>query len=416
MHLDPLKIREDFPILKREINGYPLIYFDNAATTQKPIQVINAIKEYYEKYNANIHRAVHTLSQESTRLYEEAHYEVAKFINAKSYEEIIFVKNTTEAINFIAYTIGLRKLKKGDEVIVTLMDHHSNMIPWILLEKIKGIKVKYIGLNPNGTLKYNEFEELINKKTKIISFPHVSNVLGIINNAKYISKIAHENNSLVILDAAQSVPHMPFDVKEIDCDFAAFSGHKMLGPTGIGVLYAKREIMEDMEPFIGGGDTIYNVIFNEKEKKCDIKWNDLPWRFEGGTQNIAGGIGLMEAIRYLKKIGMENIKLYEKEITEYALKRMENELNKTIIYGVKNIEERSGIIAFNINGFDSNEVALILDQYGIAIRSGFHCAQPLHISLNIPSSARVSFYLYNTKDEIDKMIEILKEIEKLSEK
>ncbi len=416
MHLDPLKIREDFPILKREINGYPLIYFDNAATTQKPIQVINAIKDYYEKYNANIHRAVHTLSQESTRLYEEAHYEVAKFINAKSYEEIIFVKNTTEAINFIAYTIGLRKLKKGDEIIVTLMDHHSNIIPWILLEKIKGIKVKYIGLNPNGTLKYNEFEELINKKTKIISFPHISNVLGTINDAKYISKIAHENNSLVILDAAQSVPHMPFDIKEIDCDFAAFSGHKMLGPTGIGVLYAKREIMEDMEPFIGGGDTIYNVIFNEKEKKCSIKWNDLPWRFEGGTQNIAGGIGLMEAIRYLKKIGMENIKLYEREITEYALKRMENELNKAIIYGVKNIEERSGIIAFNINGFDSNEVALILDQYGIAIRSGFHCAQPLHNSLNIPSSARISFYLYNTKNEIDKMIEILKEIEKLSEK
>ena len=416
MCLDPLKIREDFPILKREINGHQLIYFDNAATTQKPIQVINAIKDYYEKYNANIHRAVHTLSQESTRLYEEAHYEVANFINAKSYEEIIFVKNTTEAINFIAYTIGLRKLEKGDEVIVTLMDHHSNIIPWILLEKIKGIKVKYIGLNSNGTLKYNEFEELINKRTKIISFPHISNVLGIINNAKYISKIAHENNALVILDAAQSVPHMPFNVKEIDCDFVAFSGHKMLGPTGIGVLYAKKEIIEDMEPFIGGGDTIYSVIFNKREEKCNIEWNELPWRFEGGTQNIAGGIGLMEAIRYLKRIGMEKIKYYEKEITEYTLKRMENELEKTIIYGIKNMEERSGIIAFNINGFDSNEVALILDQYGIAIRSGFHCAQPLHNSLNIPSSARISFYLYNTKDEIDKMIEILKEIEKLSEK
>lgn len=416
MCLDPLKIREDFPILKREINGHQLIYFDNAATTQKPIQVINAIKDYYEKYNANIHRAVHTLSQESTRLYEEAHYEVANFINAKSYEEIIFVKNTTEAINFIAYTIGLRKLEKGDEVIVTLMDHHSNIIPWILLEKIKGIKVKYIGLNSNGTLKYNEFEELINKRTKIISFPHISNVLGIINDAKYISKIAHENNALAILDAAQSVPHMPFNVKEIDCDFAAFSGHKMLGPTGIGVLYAKKEIIEDMEPFIGGGDTIYSVIFNKREEKCNIEWNELPWRFEGGTQNIAGGIGLMEAIRYLKRIGMEKIKYYEKEITEYTLKRMENELEKTIIYGIKNMEERSGIIAFNINGFDSNEVALILDQYGIAIRSGFHCAQPLHNSLNIPSSARISFYLYNTKDEIDKMIEILKEIEKLSEK
>ncbi|MEM2927366.1 MAG: SufS family cysteine desulfurase [Nitrososphaerota archaeon] len=416
MYLDPLKIREDFPIFKREINGHKLIYLDNAATTQKPIQVINAIKDYYEKYNANVHRAVYTLSQESTRLYEEAHYEIAKSINAKSYEEIIFVKNTTEAINFIAYTIGLKRLKKGDEVIITLMDHHSNIIPWILLEKIKGIKVKYVGVNPNGTLRYNDFEELINNRTKIISFPHISNVLGTINDAKYISKIAHENNALVVLDAAQSVPHIPFNVKEIDCDFAAFSGHKMLGPTGIGVLYAKKEIIEDMEPFIGGGDTIYSVIFNEKKGKCNVKWNDLPWRFEGGTQNIAGGIGLMEAVKYLKRIGMEKVKLYEREITEYALKRMENELEKTIIYGIKNIEERSGIIAFNINNFDSNEVALILDQYGIAIRSGFHCAQPLHNSLNIPSSARISFYIYNTKDEIDKMIEILKEIEKLSER
>ncbi|MEM3560278.1 MAG: aminotransferase class V-fold PLP-dependent enzyme, partial [Nitrososphaerota archaeon] len=337
MYLDPLKIREDFPIFKREINGHKLIYLDNAATTQKPIQVINAIKDYYEKYNANVHRAVYTLSQESTRLYEEAHYEVAKFINAKSYEEIIFVKNTTEAINFIAYTIGLKRLKKGDEVIITLMDHHSNIIPWILLEKIKGIKVKYVKVNPNGTLKYNDFEELINNRTKIISFPHISNVLGTINDAKYISKIAHENNALVVLDAAQSVPHIPFDVKEIDCDFAAFSGHKMLGPTGIGVLYAKREIIEDMEPFIGGGDTIYSVIFNGKKGKCNVKWNDLPWRFEGGTQNIAGGIGLMEAVRYLKRIGMEKVKLYEREITEYALKRMENELEKTIIYGIKNM-------------------------------------------------------------------------------
>jgi len=408
--LDPYKIREDFPILKRKINNHPLIYFDSAATSQKPKQVIEAIKEFYEKHNANVHRAVHTLSQEASELYENAHEEVAKFINADSMEEIIFVRGTTEAINLVAYAWVLPNLEREDEVLVTLMEHHSNIVPWENLSKTKGFQVKYVEVNDDGTLDYESFEDAISRKTKIVCLPHVSNVTGIINNVKRVVKIAHEYNSLVLVDGAQSVPHLPVDVKDLDVDFLAFSGHKMLGPTGIGVLYGKREILERMPPFHGGGEMIREVAFDKITRRCSISWNDLPWKFEAGTPNICGGVGLMAAIKYLKNIGMENVTVYEKTLTRYAMQHMQK--CKTVkIYGPEDASVKCGIIPFGVEGLGSHDVALFLDSYGIMIRSGFHCAQPLHEKLRLKSSARASFYIYNTREEIDRFVEVLRETE-----
>jgi len=409
--LDPYKIKEDFPILKRKINNHPLIYFDNAATTQKPKQVIEAIKEFYEKYNANVHRAIHTLSQESSELYENAHEEVAKFINADGMEEIIFVRGTTEAINLVAYAWGLRNLESEDEVLVTLMEHHSNIVPWEMLSKIRGFQVKYAEVNDDGTLNYESFENAISHKTKIVCLSHVSNVTGVITDVKRVAKIAHEYGALVLVDGAQSIPHLPVDVKDLDIDFLAFSGHKMLGPTGIGALYGKRGILEEMEPFHGGGSMIKEVTFNTMTKRCSISLNDLPWKFEGGTPNICGGIGLMSAVKYLKSVGMENVKEHEGILTEYAIGRMQ-ECEGVKIYGPEDASLKCGILPFGVNGISSHDVALFLDSYGIMIRSGFHCAQPLHEKLRLKSSARASFYIYNTREEIDRLVEVLKEIER----
>jgi len=407
--LDPYKIREDFPILKRKINNHPLIYFDNAATTQKPKQVIESITEFYENHNANVHRAIHTLSQESSELYENAHEEVAKFINAEGMEEIIFVRGTTEAINLVAYAWGLHNLKREDEVLVTLMEHHSNIVPWEMLSKIKGFQVKYAEVNNDGTLNYESFENAISDKTKIVCLAHVSNVTGVITDVKRVAKIAHEYGALVLVDAAQSVPHLPVDVKDLDIDFLAFSGHKMLGPTGIGALYGKRGILEEMKPFHGGGSMIKEVTFNTITRHCSISLNDLPWKFEGGTPNICGGIGLMAAVRYLNDIGMENVKEHEGILTEYAMRRMQ-ECEKVKIYGPEDASLKCGILPFGVNGISSHDIALFLDSYGIMIRSGFHCAQPLHEKLRLKSSARASFYIYNTREEIDRLTEALKEI------
>jgi len=407
---DPSKIREDFPILKRKINNYPLIYFDNAATSQKPKQVIETIKDFYENHNANVHRAVHTLSQEASELYEKAHEEVADFINADGMEEIIFVRGTTEAINLVAYSWGLRNLTKGDEVIVSLMEHHSNIVPWEILSKLNGFNIKYVGVNNDGMLNYEAYEELISERTKIACFSHVSNFSGVINDVKRIAKIAHDHGALTLIDGAQSVPHLPIDVKDLDVDFLAFSGHKMLGPTGIGVLYGKREILEKMEPFQGGGEMIREVRFDSITKRCAITWNDLPWKFEAGTPNICDGIGLMEAVKYLKRLGMENVQAHEYALTNYAMKHI-LAFQNVEIYGPKDASAKCGIIPFNVEGFSSHDVALVLDNYGIMIRSGFHCTQPLHLIFKLKSSARASFYIYNTREEIDRFIEVLKEIE-----
>jgi cysteine desulfurase/selenocysteine lyase len=397
--------------LKRKINNNPLIYFDNAATTQKPRQVIEAIKNFYENHNANVHRAVHTLSQEATELHEKAREKIADFINAKDAAEIIFVRGTTEAINLVAYAWGLHNLKKGDEVLVSLMEHHSNIVPWEIISKITGFTLKYAKVNDDGTLDYEDFERKFSSKTKLASLSHVSNVSGVINDIKRIAKVAHENGALMLVDGAQSVPHMPVDVRDLNVDFLAFSGHKMLGPTGIGALYVKKNLLDAMEPFQGGGEMIKDVIFNQKTRRCGIDWNEPPWKFEAGTPNICGGVALMEAIKYLENIGMSEVLKHEKMLTEYAVKTMQNCCTKLVLYGTSDPALKCGIMPFGIAGLSSHDVALFLDNYGIMIRSGFHCAQPLHQVFKLQSSARASFYIYNTREEIDRFVEVLKEIE-----
>jgi cysteine desulfurase/selenocysteine lyase len=409
--LDPYKIREDFPILKRKINGNQLIYFDNAATSQKPRQVIDAVRDFYENHNANVHRAVHTLSQEASELYEDAHEEVAGFIHAKGIEEIVFVRGTTEAINLVAYAWGLHTLRKEDEVIISLMEHHSNIVPWEIISRMTGNKIKYIEVNADGTLNHESFESLISKRTKMVCLSHVSNVTGIINDVKRITKFAHDHGAMVLIDGAQSVPHLPVNVKDLDADFLAFSGHKMLGPTGIGVLYGKQEILEMMEPFHGGGEMIKEVSYSRKTKRCSISWNVLPWKFEAGTPNVCGAVGLMEAIRYLTRIGMGNVKSHEEALTKYAIPQMECCCRKVKIYGTRDMRIKCGIVPFGVDGLSSHDVALFLDNCGIMVRSGFHCAQPLHEIFKLSSSARASFYVYNTLEEIDRLAEVLKEIE-----
>jgi len=409
--LDPYRVREDFPILRRRVEGRPLIYFDNAATSQKPIQVIEAVREFYEEHNANVHRGVHTLSQEASELYERAHEEVAEFIGADGIEEIIFTKNTTEAINLIAYSFGFRNLGRGDEVVVTLMDHHSNIVPWENISKMKGFRVKYADINGEGMLDYESLGRLVTNRTRLLCVTHVSNVTGARNDLERISRIAHDSGAMVAVDGAQSVPHMPIDVKRLGIDFLAFSGHKMLAPTGIGVLYGRREVLEGMEPFLGGGEMIREVRYNKSDGTCQITYNELPWKFEAGTPNISGGVGLMEAVRYLKGLGMEDVQRHEAELTRYALEGLSG-LERIRWYGPGLDSERGGIIPFNMDGVDPHDLALLLDQFGIMVRSGFHCAEPLHQRLGLKGSVRASFYIYNTREEVDKLIEALGEIGK----
>ncbi|MBC7092161.1 MAG: cysteine desulfurase [Nitrososphaeria archaeon] len=404
------EVRKDFPILQRKINGYDIIYFDNAATSQKPVQVIEAVKDFYSKYNANVHRGVHTLSQETSKLYEGAHEETAKLINARGIEEIVFVKNTTEAINLIAYSWTLHNLGKEDEVITTIMEHHSNIVPWEILSKLRGFKVKYADIKDDGTLDYECLEKLVTKRTKVITIAHASNVTGVINDISKISKLAHENKAILVVDGAQSVPHMPVDVRKLDIDFLAFSGHKMLAPTGIGILYGKKELLENMDPFIGGGDMIKSVKYSKIKDCCTIEWNSLPWKFEAGTPNVGGAIGLAEAIKYLKRLGMENVQEHERQLTQHALKLLQEDEN-IVLYGPRDSLTKCGIVSFNVKGMNHHDVALLLDNFGIMVRSGYHCAEPLHQRLGAGGSVRASFYIYNTKEEIEKFAEILEKIE-----
>jgi len=404
--LDVENIRKDFPILKRKINGKPLIYFDNAATSAKPVQVIEAIKDYYENYNANIHRSIHTLGEEATRKYEEAREKVRKFINARSTEEIIFVRNTTEAINLFAYAWGFNNLKKGDEIISSVIEHHSNIVPWQFLSNKIGVKVKYVDINEDGLLKMDDYSNLITRNTRLVAVTHASNVLGTINDVKEIGRIAHENDCIFLVDGAQSTPHFKIDVQEIDADVFVFSGHKMLAPMGIGVLYCKKEILEKMEPFMHGSEMIKTVTLE------GFTVNDLPLKYEAGTSNVEGAIGLAAAIDYLNNIGMENIRRYEESLTEYALKRL-LEIDWVEIYGPKDFRKRVGVISFNVKDVHSHDVAQILDWEGIAIRSGHMCAMPLMKRLGVESVARASFYIYNTKEEIDKFIEALHKVKEI---
>jgi len=390
--MDPYKIRLDFPILStRRSDGKPLVYLDNAATSLKPKQVIEAIVEYYEKYTANVHRGIYRLSQEATTLYENSREKIARFIDA-SPDEIVFVKNATEAINIVAYGLDW---SPGDEVITTVMEHHSNLVPWQMLRDRYGVRLRFLDITNDGLLALDKLPELVTEKTKLIAIGHVSNVLGTINPIEEVARIARKNGILLLVDAAQSVPHMPIDVRRVGCDFLAFSGHKMLGPTGIGCLYVRRGVEDLIKPVLGGGEMIRRVSLER------ATWNDMPWRMEAGTPNVAGAVGLAAAVDYLLKLGMDNVKSHEDRLTEYALKRL-NEVDGISIYGPMDVRRRSGIVSFNVDNVDPHDVALLLDELeNIAVRSGVHCAEPLHVRLGLPGTVRASFYIYNTMEEID---------------
>ena len=395
-------IRKDFPILQRKVHtGKPLVYFDNAATSQKPIQVIDAIRDYYLNYNSNIHRAVHQLAEESTAAFELTRDKVAKFINAKNREEVVFVRGTTEAINLIAYSWGRQNVQKDDIIVTTEYEHHSNIVPWQLLAKEKGAKLQYIGVDDKGELILDQLDEYLDTgRVKLVTVSHMSNVLGTISPVEEIIRRCHKKGVKVLLDAAQSVPHMKADVQKLDCDFFVFSAHKMLGPTGVGVLWARREILDSMPPFHGGGDMIREV------HKYETTWNDLPFKFEAGTPNIADVIGFSAAIDYLNAIGMDKVREHEVELTKYALDKI-SAVKGIVLYGTSDMSKRGGVISFNLGDIHPHDLATIIDEDGVAIRSGHHCAQVLMERLEVAATSRASFYIYNTKDEIDVFIRSL---------
>lgn len=391
------EIRKQFPILDQKVNGKQLVYFDSAATSQKPIQVIETLERYYKEYNSNVHRGVHTLGTKATDAYEGAREKVRKFINAKSMEEIIFTRGTTTALNTVAASYGLENVKEGDEIVISYMEHHSNIIPWQQVAKKTGATLKYLPLQPDGTIFLEDVRQTVTPNTKIVSIMQVSNVLGTINPVKEIGAIAHENGAIMVVDGAQSTPHMKVDVQDLNCDFYALSAHKMCGPTGIGVLYGKKELLNNMEPIEFGGEMIDFVDLQEST------WKELPWKFEAGTPIIGNAIGLGAAIDFLEEIGLHNIEKHEHELAQYALERL-SEVDGVTIYGPKH---RAGLVTFNIEDVHPHDVATVLDVEGIAVRAGHHCAQPLMKWLKASSTARASFYLYNTKEEIDTFVESL---------
>jgi cysteine desulfurase/selenocysteine lyase len=402
---DLIKIKEDFPILKRQINGKRLVYLDNAATSQKPTQVIQAMKDYYELHNSNVHRGAHTLGEEATELLEQARSKVRKFINAKKDEEIIFTRGTTEAINLVSHTYGQDKVGVRGGVLLTEMEHHSNLVPWQQVALKNKSSLDYIGITDDGQLNEMDLGKL-DKGNSVFSFVHASNVLGTINPAKNLIKRAHKSGTTVMLDAAQSVPHMPVDVRDLDCDFMAFSGHKMLGPTGIGVLYAKKEFLEEMNPFNYGGSMIKEVHLR------NTSWADIPAKFEAGTPNIAGSVGLGAAVDYLSRVGMENIRNHEKKLTKYALEKLEG-VKDMRIFGPEDFKIRGGVISMVLGDVHAHDVAAVLDKEGVEIRSGHHCTMPLHTRLGVPATARASFYLYNTEEDVDALVSALNKASKI---
>lgn len=399
------KIREDFPILKRKINGQDLVYLDNAATTQKPICVIEKMEQFLKNSNANIHRAIHTLGYEATTKYENAHKKAAQFIGAKSYKEIIFVRNATEGLNLVANSFSQRFLKPSDEVVLTIMEHHSNIVPWLIVRDKLGIILKFIKLDEDGKLDLKEAERLITKKTKLVAMIHASNVLGLINDIKPIREISKNVGAKLLVDGAQSLPHMKVNVTELDVDFFTASSHKMVGPTGIGILYGKRELLEEMPPFLTGGDMISTVTLD------GATWNELPFKFEAGTPAYVEAIGFEEAMNYLERVGVEKIYNYEKELEKFVLKNLK-QMDFIEIFGHRSGDSLA-VFSFNIKGLHPHDVANMLDKFGIALRSGNHCAQPLMNYLNMDNTLRASFYFYNTKDEALKLFDALEKINKI---
>lgn len=400
-------IRQDFPILGRRVNGRPLAYLDNAATSQKPKQVIEAISNYYKNSNANVHRGIHTLSVEATEMMEGARKKVADFVGVADSAEIIFVRNATEAINLVAYSWGRNNIGKGDEIVLTVAEHHSNFVVWQQLAVENGAVLKIVPINDQSQVDQVAFKKALTKKTKLVTFFHVSNVLGTINDVNRLSLIVHREapKAKVLVDGAQAVPHMKVDIPKIGCDFYVFTGHKMLGPTGIGVLWGRRDLLEQMPPFLFGGEMISKVSFEKSS------WNELPWKFEAGTPDIAGAIGLGAAVDYLNKLGMENVRKHEIELTEYAVGQL-SKIPDVVILGSLDPKKRGGVISFNVDRVHGHDVASILDEDGVEIRSGQHCAEPLMQFLGISSAARASFYIYNTKEEVDRLVEGVEKVKK----
>jgi cysteine desulfurase / selenocysteine lyase len=404
--LDVDVIRKEFPIFLRETKpGTPLVYLDSTATSQKPLAVIEAMNNYYRRSNANIHRGVHTLAEEATAMYEQARVKIAKFINAPSAHQIIYTRNTTESINLVAYSWARANLKPGDLVILTEMEHHSNLVPWQILQAERGIELDFIPVTEDGLLDLDAYKTLLARSPKLISFTHMSNVLGTINPAAQIIRWAHEAGAVTVVDAAQSVPHLKVDVQALDADFLAFSAHKMCGPTGIGALYGKMELLEAMPPFLGGGDMIKEV------KLRSFRANTLPYKFEAGTPAIAESVGFGAAVDYLSSLGMDAIAAHEHEITEYALERLE-EVPGVKLFGPA-AQSKGGVAAFTLEGVHPHDVAQILDQDGIAVRAGHHCAQPLHEKFGLPATSRASFYLYNTREEVDLLVNGIYKVKEL---
>ena len=399
--LDVKAIRKDFPILSRQVYGKPLVYLDNAATSQKPNSVIRALTEYYEGYNSNIHRGVHALSMEATDRHEEARQKCAKFIGSLSTEGLIFVRNTTEAINLVAQSWAQNNIGPGDEILTTHMEHHSNLVPWQKVAQDSGAELKFIPLTSEQTLDLSDLDKLLTSRTKLVTLNHMSNVLGTINPVKELGQAAHRVGARILIDGAQSVPHLKVDVKDLDCDFLAFSGHKMLAPTGIGVLYVKQEILEGMEPFLRGGEMVRQVWDDH------ATWNDLPLRFEAGTPNIADAIAFGAAIDYLESLGMDDVRQHEIALTEYALNTFQ-QLEEVRVFGPRDVEHRGGIVSFYSGDVHPHDIGTMLDREGIAIRTGHHCAMPLMNKLAVPAMARASFYIYNTEEEVDLLVSTLK--------
>lgn len=403
---DIAAVRADFPILRQNHHdNVPLIYLDNAASSQKPIQVIESIDQYYKAYNANVHRGIHKLSEEATAAYEGVRKKIRKFINASSRREVIYTRGTTEGINLVANTWGREFLKPGDVILSTVMEHHANIVPWQILSAQIGTKVMYVPILPNGTLDMDAYDRLLrDEPVKLVAVAHVSNVLGTINPIEEMVKKAHAAGAKILIDAAQSAPHMPLDVQAMDADFVTFSSHKMVGPTGIGVLYGKRDILDEMPPWMGGGDMISTVTLDGST------WNELPYKFEAGTPSIAEAIGFGAAIDYLSNLGMETIHAQEQRITEYLLERL-SEVPGVTVYGPE-ATQKAAVAAFVVDGAHAHDVAQLLDAEGVAVRAGHHCAMPLHTELGVPATSRASFYLYNTYDEVDALVAALYKVQK----
>lgn len=398
MSLDVDQIRTDFPILQRTIHNRPLVYLDNAATTQKPRAVIEALVDYYEHHNANIHRGLHTLAEEATNAYEAVRHKAAAFVNAPGSESVIFTRNTTESINLVANAWGRRFLRPGDEILLTVMEHHSNLVPWQLVAQATGAVLKFVDIDEEGRLVYDSLQRLVTDRTKVLAVAHMSNVLGTVNQVRAIADVAHAAGAVVVVDGAQSVPHLPVDFHDLGADFLAFSSHKMLGPTGVGVLIGKPDLLDAMDPFLAGGEMIRKVTLESST------WNSVPWKYEAGTPNIADVIAFGAALDYLTGLGMENVRAHEVELVRYALAAL-GEVPDLVLYGPRDPAARGGVVAFNLGDIHPHDVSQVLDRYGVAIRAGHHCAQPLMRRLDTVATARASFYIYNRPEDVDVLVE-----------